>query len=287
MFQKISSRKLLAFLLLAAVQTCFGADSDAETDLLEDVEATTEAPWKPTPLGQVEYTGRDSEDYVILYAKFKAELKITYDTEDSNETATVNVPNTAECSHTENEDCSQITLSCTWVADQEFPSEKWQLQMVYSVKNVPSKTDLCDTNKQDDWDEFDYSVTGITLDYYIQDNYFPNATSNGKMTTSSMSLDLFEVGSGSSYKCESDESETVDDILSITFSDYQSQAFQISSEKEDAEFDTAKTCDADDDGSSLVPIIVGCVLAALIILTLIAYFIGRWHQNRQGAYQAL
>ena len=61
-------------------------------------------------------------------------------------------------------------------------------------------------------------------------------------------LQLFEVSGDSSYKCDHDETQDVVDTsgsvnvtLEVTFSDYQSQAFQISSKKDSVEFDTGQS----------------------------------------------
>merc|ERR1719242_672474 len=162
--------------------------------------------------------------------------------------------------------------------------------------NSGKKKDLCEYSEQDDWD-IKYDVSGMGLDFYYTRNVFPDKEGiyiNTQQQIRNGSLSLFEINGDSSYKCESDQTidivDTEDDptaSFKITLSDFQAQAFQISSKKDKAEFDTAYTCSLDEDESSLVPIIVGCVLAGLIVITLIAYFIGRWHQNKQGNYQAL
>ena len=45
-------------------------------------------------------------------------------------------------------------------------------------------------------------------------------------------------------------------------------------------------CVADSEISNIVPIAVGCALAGLVIIVLIAYLIGRSRSNRQG-YQSV
>ena len=63
------------------------------------------------------------------------------------------------------------------------------------------------------------------------------------MEAGNSSLSLFEVSGDSSYKCEHLQTvDVLDSLVNITLGvnlqDYQVQAFQISSEKDTAEFDT-------------------------------------------------
>ena len=48
----------------------------------------------------------------------------------------------------------------------------------------------------------------------------------------------------------------------------------------------ANRCDADYVTNNIVPIAVGCALAALVLVVLIAYLIGR-SRNNKGGYQSV
>ena len=50
-----------------------------------------------------------------------------------------------------------------------------------------------------------------------------------------------------------------------------------------------KVCDADSSSSrsKVVPIAVGCALAGLVIIVLVAYLIGRFRSRKQEAYETL
>ncbi|XP_063710595.1 uncharacterized protein LOC134839096 isoform X2 [Symsagittifera roscoffensis] len=286
-----SQIKALSLLVLCVLSfTSVKSDQDSEIDPVTE--------FVPSALGKVQVSSQNDAGFTYLYAEFEASFTIPYknSTEDELD-AEVNMPGNASCSGAyDSSDCDSISLNCTWVADNTKPEEEWEFSMVFTVtENKGDKTVSCNLDEQDKWD-IEYKVTGITLSFYMGENYFPDGKhvrlNHTMVEAGNSSLSLFEVSGDSSYKCEHLQTvDVLDSLVNITLGvnlqDYQVQAFQISSEKDTAEFDTAITCDLDEEGSSLVPIIVGCVLAGLIVLTLIAYFIGRWHQNRQGNYQAL
>lgn len=265
------------------------------------------APWTPPELGTVECQIKNGT-YTFFKINFQASFNISYETKtadvgifdvDSSENVTygsaaVNIPTINGCEGQQNYEsqCTQINATFSWDADGTGNKDikNWTLLLVFEVKKEPKKGDLCKLSDQDNWDDFEYWLKGIQLTYNTGSPYlFPEAKFTDEQYAENWNMELFEVDSDSSYKCDSNSSFAIEDnVVEIYFKDYQSQAFQFEdSKKGDTEFDTAKLCSADDDGSSLVPIIVGCVLAGLIILTLVAYFIGRWHQNRQETYQAL
>lgn len=93
---------------------------------------------------------------------------------------------------------------------------------------------------------------------------------------------LFAVRSGNSYKCKAAEDIGVGNVT-MEISNVQVQAF---GEKDNTGFGAVEECDADDKVSDAVPIAVGCALAALIIIVLIAYLVGR-RQTRQKGYQSV
>ncbi|KAF8792386.1 hypothetical protein HNY73_003989 [Argiope bruennichi] len=87
---------------------------------------------------------------------------------------------------------------------------------------------------------------------------------------------------GNSFRCK-----TTDTILmgNATMQVYyiHIQAFGTA---EDNGFNTAEECEADDKVSDIIPIAVGCALAALIIIVLIAYLVGR-RRSRQKGYTSV
>ena len=67
--------------------------------------------------------------------------------------------------------------------------------------------------------------------------------SAGDQVAENWGLDLFEVDSDSSYKCDSNSSFPIEDgVVEIYFKDYQSQAFQFEdSDKSDTDYDTGES----------------------------------------------
>ncbi|GFS94630.1 lysosome-associated membrane glycoprotein 1 [Nephila pilipes] len=93
---------------------------------------------------------------------------------------------------------------------------------------------------------------------------------------------LFEVKSGHSYLCRSTDAVVMGNVTMEIYN-IQIQAFGTVNENG---FNTAQECEADDAVSDIIPIVVACTLAALIILVLIAYLVGR-RRSRQKGYTSV
>jgi len=96
------------------------------------------------------------------------------------------------------------------------------------------------------------------------------------------STKLFTVKTGNSYMCKSKSDVHLGNVT-IQFLEMHVQAFLT---KDETNFGAAEECDADDKVSDVVPIAVGVALAALIIVVLIAYLVGR-RRSRQNGYQSV
>ncbi|XP_035212251.1 lysosome-associated membrane glycoprotein 1-like [Stegodyphus dumicola] len=114
-------------------------------------------------------------------------------------------------------------------------------------------------------------VENITLEYTVPETGFVYNDSK-----------LFSVKAGNSYLCSSTEDVP---LMNVTMEVYHIhiQAFGI---QKNGEFSTAEECDSDYKVSDVVPIAVGCALAALIVVVLIAYLVGR-RRSRQKGYQSV
>ncbi|GBM99035.1 hypothetical protein AVEN_141129-1 [Araneus ventricosus] len=93
---------------------------------------------------------------------------------------------------------------------------------------------------------------------------------------------LFKVQVGHSYQCK-----TTDAVLmgNATMEIYYIH-IQAYGTAEENGFNTAEECEADDKVSDIIPIAVACALAALIIIVLIAYLVGR-RRSRQKGYTSV
>lgn len=97
----------------------------------------------------------------------------------------------------------------------------------------------------------------------------------------------YKIDAGSSYYCFTEIENQLTNIsvpnvqVSAAFKDFRYQAFLNQNN-----FNTERKCGADFGTSDIVPIAVGCALAALVVVVLIAYLIGR-RRSRQKGYQSV
>ncbi|XP_053734710.1 lysosome-associated membrane glycoprotein 2 isoform X3 [Synchiropus splendidus] len=105
-------------------------------------------------------------------------------------------------------------------------------------------------------------------------------SSGAKFSDGNSSLSLWEASVGNSYMCNKEQNYTItEDLFVFTF---QLQIQPVGVKK--GAFSTAQECSLDDT-SILIPIIVGAALAALILIVVIAYVIGR--RKTYVGYQTL
>lgn len=91
----------------------------------------------------------------------------------------------------------------------------------------------------------------------------------------------FRTPVGKSLQCDTKQTihhENTSISLDVTFSDVKLQPYGI----EKGKFSSSYDCPADNAISNIVPIAVGCALAVLVIIVLIAYLIGRRNSSRSG-----
>lgn len=129
-----------------------------------------------------------------------------------------------------------------------------------------------------------YELNSIHFKYVVDEETFPNVTASelGPKSVDLVNQSLFSANQGTSYKCYAETDVTLSDNVVLEITKYQAQPFLDPKNKD---FDTATECSADTTGTSkLVPIIVGASLAALVIMVLVAYIIGR-RKHRPGYQQ--
>lgn len=132
-----------------------------------------------------------------------------------------------------------------------------------------------------------YYTKYLTLFYQVDSLHgFSNPSTPGPVFSEYTESDLYTVKNGQNYLCKAKKTLTFNDtVTTLTVTGLQLQAFKPNPSS--TEFDgDIKECLADNaSDSNLVPIIVGVCLAALVIVILVAYFIGRWRTSRDPAYQ--
>ncbi|XP_067143290.1 lysosome-associated membrane glycoprotein 2-like [Centruroides vittatus] len=127
------------------------------------------------------------------------------------------------------------------------------------------------------------SATKFTFNYFMDPRDFPDAKQQSEMEfVSATNLTEFKASAGKSFLCKI---ETKIDMKNVELSmqDLRVEAFRQS--KED-KFSEATECAGDEKINDIVPIAVGCALAVLVIIVLIAYLVGRQRSRQQG-YQSV
>jgi len=92
-------------------------------------------------------------------------------------------------------------------------------------------------------------------------------------------LKMYHATKGHSYQCDREEDVSLENDVVVSFANLQMQPLKLNGGK----FNDADVCPKktdDNSTSSIVPIAVGCALAGLIVIVLIAYLVGRRRGNR-------
>lgn len=127
-----------------------------------------------------------------------------------------------------------------------------------------------------------YYLSKVDLSIDLQKELFPDAKTPGIVSDSQSFTSEFEASTTGSYKCNDNTKLTLNKGFQMSLMNLQYAAFQ----KNITEFSSSgiTECPADDNTNSVVPIAVGAALAALVVIVLIAYLIGR-RRSRQSGYE--
>lgn len=134
-----------------------------------------------------------------------------------------------------------------------------------------------------------YGLTNMVYNFTLNE---PDAQYQGPVNSSANNLEDdedadYKIDSGASYKCLSSikinftEVNEPTVLVEAIVKDFRYQAFVAKDG-----FNSERRCGADFGTSDIVPIAVGCALAALVVIVLIAYLIGR-RRSRQKGYQSV
>lgn len=126
----------------------------------------------------------------------------------------------------------------------------------------------------------------VTVDYTTSPALFPHAAKPVEhVTVENNTLVLYSVPEDRSYHCNVKQPVYVGANVTLDVLNIQLQAFMNTTAETTGQFGDAVECSAGDI-SNIVPIAVGSALAALVIIVLIAYLIGR-SKSRQKGYQSV
>lgn len=232
---------------------------------------TTSKPSPPSPTPGI-WMVTDGNTTCIL-AKLTASLVVPYVTNDGKflNSSVFSLPGNATANGTCKRDGNTQEIALSWTTDQSMKSNS--LVIVFANNS-----------------EENFFVSEVTLSVYTDPKYFPNATSN-YLTGQVNNATFYQTKVNTSYQCSSESliHIPINDSLNnttalITVKHFQLEAFRT---KHGEEFSRAMECPADGMlTSDVVPIAVGCALAALVVVVLIAYLIGR-RRARQRGYQSV
>jgi len=215
--------------------------------------------------------------FICILAEFALTLRIGYNStvKDGYDTTGFNIPSDASVD-TNNSYCNNITQV---------------LSLNFDIVNQTMGNITFTFNQTKD----NINVEKVKLIYQLTENLFPNYINKkdyGKMITAeSDNLALFEVDHSHAYGCNSKTSVKLNNIAivetngaELEITKARVQAFM---NKTTDEFSAVSECKADGtEVSDVVPIAVGASLAGLVLIVLIAYFVGR-KRSRRLAYQSV
>jgi len=233
---------ILGILALAAV--CYAAEDKPE-----------QGSWNVTENGRT-----------CILSVMGIRLSFNY-TADKNETrnVTVDVPVNATT--------AESTCGATSNADEILQlnfNDDWVLKMTFRFVSSGS------SNK--------YEMSDVALTFTATPDIFPGLGDNATYTVSLSNQTFFSTPNTSSYQCVSNSvmsgfaGTPNAPALNISTSDLRLQAFK---QGNNLNFSSSVPCPADTEVSNIVPIAVGAALAALVVIVLIAYLIGR-RKSKKG-----
>ncbi|XP_022616040.1 lysosome-associated membrane glycoprotein 2 isoform X1 [Seriola dumerili] len=126
-----------------------------------------------------------------------------------------------------------------------------------------------------------FTFTNDTAKFRLHALNFTTKMSSGvEFSEGNTNLSLWEAALGSSYMCNKEQNYTITSLLTLYTFNLRVQPFGVAK----GVFSTAEDCQADGE-SFLVPIAVGVALLVLILIVLLAYFIGR-KRNMATGYES-
>jgi len=232
-------------------------------------------PPKPDPTPLVNYTivtkdAKTHKDIICLMAEFSAKIELTYNNSKTGK------PETGYVSLTNHSVVDEKQSNC---------SEN-ETVLVIKINGVESDTLKLTVEKKDN----KYFVREVVLDISEKSiiDRIPLAPSVD-MITASMNQTMFEAPVGKSYICKSANDMKMSSPSDSKFSvklDVSDVRFDAFRKEEGHSWRDGQLCAQDEEFSDIIPIAVGAALAALVVIVLIAYFIGR-RRSRRLAYQSV
>jgi len=239
------------------------------TTTTEPTTTTTTKP-KPMPTAGPWFVTDPDTNITCIVIKLSSTFIVPYSTvnkEDKN--ASLTMPSSVVASGS----CKLETVSVSWMSGEE--ENQLSLEFNRSEKEENNQTVVV------------FELSKLTLKLFMDAEHFPNASTTG-FFKATVNASMYETKLNNSYRCNSEDvialTADADSKAFVHLSNLQMEAFRTQT---DDKFSSAVDCDADGVVTSdIVPIAVGCALAALVVIVLIAYLIGR-RRARQRGYQSV
>lgn len=250
------------------------------TTTAKPMSTTTVAPPNPPPVPKPEtFKGNVTEgNKTCINVVFSVQITIKYNNTNNEEKTTgFTIPTNAS-----------IDLDSSSCGDPKTVSTE-KIVIRFEKEEHTSANLSLTFNKTEDGSIF---VEEVKLDFVATEDLMPGLDTKlyGKtMSSVKNELSLFKVASVHSYVCSAAQSAKLDSQegritgVQIEFTDSKVEAYINESNK--GNFDSEIDCKSADI-SDVVPIAVGAALAGLVVIVLIAYFIGR-RRSRRLAYQSV
>ncbi|OQV12383.1 hypothetical protein BV898_13336 [Hypsibius exemplaris] len=250
-------------------------DGDEET-CGADLVTTTVSPvvTTPAPSGFGNYTLWSRNGSVCLVAEFDLTVILTYAQKTATNTTVNGDGKVSFGNATVNEHLSDCNDQKSLLVIEDSTKD-WQLSLNFSVDTSTSK----------------YAIHSAWLSFSLTNSSeIHDAVDVSNQTAHFTGLNKWGAAVGHAYACSPEEtwSSGLTDVhniskLELQFSKIRVQAFVSANA---TVFTDIETCPANSPTSDIVPIAVGCALAALVVIVLIAYVIGR-RRNRARGYESI
>ncbi|XP_064639578.1 lysosome-associated membrane glycoprotein 1-like isoform X2 [Lineus longissimus] len=247
-------------------EICAGDKKSTSTPMTSTVTPTP-TPTLPATPNSGNWSVQGSDGKTCMVAVMGARFEIPY-TKKDNATATAKFDVPADAT-TEGSTCGNATNSDTLQLDF---FKNFVLKMIFTTVKASAMLTADD----------EYHLQNISLTYHLNEQQFPGHGGNpaeALMITNNEAH--FKVSVGKSYKCKTKVEIDMGGDARLDTYNLQVEAFKTSN---GTDFDESSECAADGT-SGIVPIAVGAALAALVVIVLIAYIIGR--RKRYQGYEAL
>lgn len=250
-------------LLIVGVAATYGQETNTTTA----APPPTPGPPAPKPNATVVSFNVTEGKVVCIMLDLEADFAVPYTrTDNKTDTAHIVIPKSANatgsCGDSEND------INISWSEENNANATR-KLSIIFTSDG---KT---------------YKVSKIALYFVIDATTFPDDSAAGDVSVQTSKPDIQATELAYAYQCKSKQSITLsssDNATKVTveLSHVKLQAFNTADDFGDPEL-----CEADASGTSdIVPIAVGCALAALVVIVIVAYLIGRRRAKSRG-YQSM